>query len=83
MVDQKPEAREYSILGGGDIAFPCLLTASVYFAYGLTDAFIIAVSGLLGIMLAYLIQAVFLKGKAMPALPPIAALALAGLLIVR
>ncbi len=83
VVDQKPEERHYSILGGGDIAFPCLLTASVYFAYGLTDASVIAASGLLGLTLAYLIQAVFLKGKAMPALPPITALALAGLLIIR
>lgn len=83
VVDQKPAEREYSILGGGDIAFPCLLTASVYFAHGLATASTIAASTLLGLMLAYLIQAVFLKGKAMPALPPIAALALAGLLIIR
>ncbi len=83
VVDQKPAERDYSILGGGDIAFPCLLTTSVYFAYDLATASIIASFTLVGFMLAYLIQALFLKGKAMPALPPIAALALAGLLIVR
>jgi len=83
VVDQKPAEREYSLLGGGDIAFPCLLTASVYFAQGLATASTIATFTLSGLLLAYLIQAVFLKGKAVPALPPIAALALAGLLIIR
>jgi presenilin-like A22 family membrane protease len=83
MVDQKPAERDYSILGGGDIGFPCLLTTSVYFAYDLTTAVVIAGFALLGLLLAYLIQTIFLKGKAMPALPPIAILALAGLLIIR
>jgi len=82
VVDQKSAERDYSILGGGDIAFPCLLTASVYFAYGLSAASTIAACTLFGLMLVYFIQAIFLKGKAMPALPPIAALALAGLLII-
>ena len=74
--------REYSILGGGDIAFPCLLTASVYFARGLAPAAIIAVLGLLGLVSVYAVQAIFLKGKPMPALPPIAAFTLVGLLII-
>lgn len=83
VVDQKPAERDYSLLGGGDIAFPCLLTVSVYFVYGLATAATIAACTLFGLMLVYFIQAVFLKGKAMPALPSIAALALAGLLIIR
>jgi presenilin-like A22 family membrane protease len=83
VVDQKPAERDYSLLGGGDIAFPCLLTVSVYYAQGLTIASIIAAFALSGLTLAYLVQAVFLKGKAVPALPPIAALALIGLLIIR
>jgi presenilin-like A22 family membrane protease len=74
--------KEYSILGGGDIAFPCLLTASVYFAQGLAPGAIIAVFGLLGLVSAYAIQAIFLKGKPIPALPPIAAFTLIGLLII-
>jgi len=82
IVEMDPAQREYSILGGGDIAFPCLLTASVYFARGLAPAAIIAVLGLLGLVSVYAIQAIFLKGKPMPALPPIAAFALVGLLIV-
>jgi len=82
IIEVNPSAREYSILGGGDIAFPCLLTASVYFARGLAPAVIIAVFGLLGLVSVYAIQARFLKGKPMPALPPIAAFTLVGLLII-
>ena len=82
IVEVNPAEREYSILGGGDIAFPCLLTASVYFARGLVPAVIIAVFGLLGLVSVYAIQAIFLKGKPMPALPPIAAFTLVGLLII-
>jgi len=82
IIEVNPAAREYSILGGGDIAFPCLLTASVYFARGLVPAVIIAVFGLLGLVSVYAIQAKFLKGKPMPALPPIAAFTLVGLLVI-
>ena len=82
MIEVNPAEREYSILGGGDIAFPCLLTASVYFAQGFKPAGIMAVFGLLGLVSVYVIQATFLKGKPMPALPPIAAFTLVGLLIV-
>jgi presenilin-like A22 family membrane protease len=82
VIEVNPAEREYSILGGGDIAFPCLLTASVYFAQGWKSAAIIAVLGLLGLASVYAIQAIFLKGKPMPALPPIAAFTLFGLLII-
>ena len=82
LAETKSADRKYSILGGGDIAFPCLLTASVYFAQGLAPGTIIALSGLLGLIGAYSIQAIFLKGRPMPALPPIAAFTLVGLLIV-
>jgi presenilin-like A22 family membrane protease len=82
IIEVNPATREYSILGGGDIAFPCLLTASVYFAQGLKPAAIIAILGLLGLVSVYAIQAIFLKGKPMPALPPIAAFTLVGLLII-
>lgn len=82
VVELNPADREYSILGGGDIAFPCLLTASVYFARGFAPAAIIAALGFLGLVSVYAIQAIFLKGKPMPALPPIAAFALVGLLVI-
>jgi presenilin-like A22 family membrane protease len=82
IIEVNPAEREYSILGGGDIAFPCLLTASVFFAQGLKPAAIIAILGFLGLVSVYAIQAIFLKGKPMPALPPIAAFTLVGLLII-
>lgn len=82
VIELNPTDREYSILGGGDIAFPCLLTASVYFAQGLAPGAIIAVLGLLGLVSVYAIQATFLKGKPIAALPPIAAFTLVGLLII-
>jgi presenilin-like A22 family membrane protease len=83
LTEVKPSERNFSILGGGDIGFPILLVSSVYFAYGFIDAILVAAFALIGIIGAYWIQAVFLKGNPMPALPPIAALSLVGLLIVR
>ena len=83
LAETKPAERDFSILGGGDIGFPILLVSSVYFAYGFTDSIMVALFSLTGIIGAYWIQTVFLKGKPMPALPPIAALSLIGLLIVR
>lgn len=82
VIELNPAERDYSILGGGDIAFPCLLTASVYFARGFGPAAIIAAFGLLGLVSVYVIQAIFLKGKPMPALPPIGALTLVGMLVI-
>jgi presenilin-like A22 family membrane protease len=82
VAETKPEERDFSILGGGDIAFPLLLTASVYFARGLGSSIVIVAFAVAGLWAAYFIQSVFLKGKPMPALPPIAALTLIGLLIV-
>jgi presenilin-like A22 family membrane protease len=78
-----PAQREYSILGGGDIAFPLMLAVSTYFQKNLPAAIIVAVFSLLGLMLAYLIQVRWLKGKPMPALPPITALALIGFLLTQ
>jgi presenilin-like A22 family membrane protease len=83
IAEEKPSDRKFSILGGGDIGFPLLLISSVYFAHGFQPAVFIAVFTLLGLISAYWIQARFLKGKPMPALPPIAVLGLIGLLILR
>jgi presenilin-like A22 family membrane protease len=77
------EKREYAILGGGDIAFPLMLTTSVFFANDMVKAVIVGVFAFAGLMSAFLIQMIFLKGKPMPALPPIAAFSLIGLVLVR
>jgi presenilin-like A22 family membrane protease len=83
LLDQKPEDREYAILGGGDIGFPLLLISSAYFAYGFASAGFLAGFALVGLIGAFVIQSVFQKGKAVPGLPPIAAFCLVGLLILR
>jgi presenilin-like A22 family membrane protease len=75
--------REHTILGGGDIGFPLMLVVSVFFKYGLPNAILVGAFATLGLMGAFLIQKIWLKGKPMPALPPIAALSLIGYLIVR
>jgi len=73
--------REYAILGGGDIGFPLMLAVSVFFATNLASAVLVGVFALVGLMSAFLIQLLWLKGKPMPALPPIAFLSLVGFLI--
>lgn len=83
LFDESPEQREFSILGGGDIGFPVLLGISVYVAYGLGSALIVGVFSLAGLMAAYLIHLFMLRGRAMPALPPIFLFSLLGLLAVR
>ena len=85
IVQTEAADRKYSIVGGGDISFPCLLTASVYFsqAQGLAPGIIMAVAGTAGLGVAYLIQKFIVKGKPVPALPPIAVCTLIGLLVIR
>jgi presenilin-like A22 family membrane protease len=81
---EKPAAdREYSLLGGGDIGFPLMLASSVYFAIDLRAAVLVAAFSLVGLMGAFLIQWLWLKGKPMPALPPIAICSLIGFVIAR
>jgi presenilin-like A22 family membrane protease len=79
---EEPAKREYSILGGGDIGFPLMLAVSVFFEAGLLSAGLVGVFALVGLMSAYLIQSLWLRDKAMPALPPITFFSLIGFLIV-
>ncbi len=75
--------KEYSILGGGDIGFPLLVTVSVFFIYGFTAAIIISIFSIIGLIGAYIAQAFLFKGKPTPALPTIALACIIGFLIVR
>jgi presenilin-like A22 family membrane protease len=59
-----------------------MLAVSVFFEYDLTGAALIGVFALMGLMSAFLIQLLWLKGKPMPALPPITFFSLIGFLIV-
>jgi presenilin-like A22 family membrane protease len=80
---EAPDKREYSVLGGGDIGFPLMLSVSVFFAADLVSAVLVGVFALAGVMVAFLIQLFWLRGRPMPALPPIAFLSLIGFLITR
>lgn len=80
--EKNSDQREHAILGGGDIGFPLMLAVSVFFKYDLASAALISVFALMGLMSAFLIQRLWLKGKPMPALPPITFLSLIGFLIV-
>jgi presenilin-like A22 family membrane protease len=83
IIEGEASEREYSILGGGDIGFPLILMVSVHTNYGFGSAVIVAAFSLAGLISAFVIQGLFLKGKPMPALPPISIASLIGLLIVR
>jgi presenilin-like A22 family membrane protease len=78
---KRAEERDYAVLGGGDIGFPLILSAAVFFEDGLASAVLVGAFALMGLMSAFLIQVLWLKGKPMPALPPIAGLSLVGFLI--
>ena len=82
IIEGEAAERDYSILGGGDIGFPLILMVSVYANYGFSNSLIVAAFSLVGLISAFVIQSLFLKGKPMPALPPIAVSSLIGLLIV-
>jgi presenilin-like A22 family membrane protease len=58
-----------------------MLSSSVYFAYNMNSAILVGACGIIGLMGAFVIQRYWLKGKPMPALPPIAAASLIGFLI--
>jgi presenilin-like A22 family membrane protease len=79
---EAPE-RDFSLLGGGDLGFPLVFTASVYAAFGFQGALVIAIACLIGLVFAYVLQIFVLKGKPLPALPPISLVAIIGFLIVR
>ena len=82
LTEDELSEREFSILGGGDIGFPLLLIITVFFSYGLADSLSLAPFSLIGLAAVYWIQAVFLKGKPVPALPPITIACLIGFLFV-
>jgi presenilin-like A22 family membrane protease len=82
LFEDESAEREFSILGGGDIGFPLMLVVSVFFVHGFTSSVVVATFSLLGLISAYLIQLFLLKGKPMPALPPITFVSLIGFLIV-
>jgi presenilin-like A22 family membrane protease len=79
--EQAVEEREHMVLGGGDIGIPLLLTVSVFFQADLARAVLVGGFALVGLLSAFLIQIIWLKGRPMPAMPPIAFFSLAGFLL--
>lgn len=80
-LNDEPRHRELSVLGGGDLGLPLVLITSVYFAYGFLSSLIVAVFSFIGLFFAYFIQIYILKGKPLPALPPISLASFIGFLI--
>ncbi len=76
-----PGDRKFSVLGGGDIGFPLLFVGSVFAVSGFGSAFVVAAFQMAGIVSVFWIQAAFLKGKPMPALPPMFIASLIGFLV--
>jgi presenilin-like A22 family membrane protease len=81
LFEEESSEREYSLLGGGDIGFPLIFVVSVNFHIGYNAALIVAGGSLLGLVLAYAIQIFILKGKPLPALPPISFMSIMAYLI--
>jgi presenilin-like A22 family membrane protease len=81
--DDENAERDFSLLGGGDIGFPLVFVASVFTVYGFGDALVVGLGSLVGLLLAYFLQIVVLKGKPLPALPPICLVAFLGFVLVR
>jgi len=79
---------KFLILGGGDIAFPLLLTVSLI-PEGILNSLIVALFALIGLSLSFLFfvsQSPTSPGggrRAIPALPPIALFSIIGFLITR
>ena len=81
--DQETSERDFTLLGGGDMGFPLVFVVSVFFARGLSGAAVLAVSTMAGLVLAYLLQIYWLKGKPLPAIPPISLLTILGFVIIQ
>jgi presenilin-like A22 family membrane protease len=80
--DDESAERDFSLLGGGDLGFPLVFVASVFGAYGFSNALIVAGASFAGLLFAYFLQIYVLKGKPLPALPPICFMAFLGFLYV-
>ena len=83
LFDDENAERDFSLLGGGDLGFPLVFVASVITAYGVNDGIVVAAASFIGLLFAYFLQIYVLKGKPLPALPPICFVAFLGFILVR
>ena len=70
----------FFVLGGGDVAFPLLLSCSLL-TEGLTSSLVVAAFSLLGLFFGFLIFTQQKSRRPIPALPPIALFSIIGYLI--
>jgi len=73
---------KFLILGGGDVAFPLLLAASLI-PGGILNSLIIFIFALIGLSLSFLLFIFQKKRRPIPALPPIALFSILGFLITK
>lgn len=73
---------QFSILGGGDVIFPLLLSSSLI-SQGVIDSFIVAVFATIGLAVSFYIFSSQKFHQAIPALPPIALFSIIGFLITK
>ena len=78
----KKKKKEFMVLGGGDLAFPLFLIASVTVVNGFFEALVVLLFSCLGLLGSFLQFTSQKKNKAIPALPPIALGCLVGYLFV-
>jgi presenilin-like A22 family membrane protease len=83
LFEDEAAEREFSLLGGGDLGFPLAFVVAVFFANGFNGALVVACATLAGLLFAYALQIYVLKGKPLPAIPPISFLAIIGFLVVN
>jgi len=73
---------KFLVLGGGDIAFPLLLSVSLL-RQGIIYALIVAVFSLIGLFLSFIIFIKQKERRPIPALPPIALFSILGFLFTK
>ena len=78
-LSKAPRKNKFMVLGGGDLALPLLLIASVA-RQGIWHSVIILVFAILGLFAMHLIF-IKLKNRPMPALPPLAVFSILGYLV--
>lgn len=72
----------FLILGGGDVIFPLIFSASLL-SQGIGDALIVSFFSLMGLVLSFSIFVFARKRQPIPALPPIALLSIIGYIIIK
>jgi len=79
-LDEVEPGGRFLILGGGDVAFPLLLSVSLV-PHSLIISFVVAIFSVIGVFFSYFIFIIQKRQKPIPALPPIALFSVIGFLL--